>query len=74
MLTETLWREGIASAALDGTTHVIYPPSTFHEPPGGWNLRWWHPEDCTVLTAGCTCEEALMRRLPPKIEQEHVRE
>lgn len=55
MLREILYSEAVASAALDGQTFVIYPPSTMIEPLDGARIRWWHPETCTVLSGRCSC-------------------
>jgi hypothetical protein len=43
--------------AEDGRTIVLWPPSTYRPEP---RIRWWHPEECTVLTGRCTCEPRLV--------------
>jgi len=38
-------------------TIVVWPPSTAWPEP---TIKWWHPEDCNVLSGECTCEPRLV--------------
>lgn len=39
---------------ISGETFLLVPPSTQYACLP--KIRWWHPQDCKVLTGHCTCE------------------